>query len=191
MSVVVRASLLSVLLLLPADLQAQQGQNSDQRVRLSAGTFAGIGSGPSASAVWGVEGMIPLTQVLAARGEFSLWNSGVGVGCGQSWPDSYACSVSGWAVLAGLRASLPLTQRITPFADLAGGRFTRDRVAADSYGSTALSGSVGMSIQMYRGLYARLSGTVLRPFDDDYEQLMGERLQYSMGVIGLEYRFLR
>jgi hypothetical protein len=183
--------LIALVICLPANMQAQQEHGSDHQVRMSAGAFGGIGSGPSSSAVLGVEGMIPIWRRVAVRGEFSSWHSGVGVDCVQSWPESYACSVGGWALLGGLRASLPLNQRMTPFVDLAGGRFSRDRVAAASYGSAVISGSVGISVQLSRVLAARLSGAVLRPLDEDYEELMGEHLGYSMAVLGLEYRRMR
>lgn len=191
MSTVARLWFLLVIVCFPAHLEAQQPQAVPGRPLLSAGTFVGIGSGPSGSAVWGIEGTIPFSRFLAMRAEYSSWNSGMNGVCPQRWPDSYACSVAGWAGLAGIRAMLPLTRRVTPFVDLSGGRFTRDQSAAASHSSTAVSAGLGAAVRLYGGLSARLRGSVLHPFDDEYEALMGEKLHYTTGSVGLEYRITR
>jgi hypothetical protein len=57
--------------------------------------------------------------------------------------------------------------------------------------SPALSLEAGARIHLLRGLSARFGGRSLRVYDDDYRALLGEKLRYTMGILGLEYGFGR
>lgn len=185
----VQFTFVSALLLWPAILSSQQHPQAPSAPLLSVGSFVGAGTGPSGSVAWGLEGMVPFSRYLSARAEYSRWGSGFEQ-CLQILPDSYACSVTGWAALAGIRLSTPLAEGITPYADLSGGRFTRSDIDGDPHGTAALSVGAGALVHLFGGLAARFGGSVLRPFDHAYEELMGERIEYVTGTIGGEYRIM-
>jgi hypothetical protein len=72
-------------------------------------------------------------------------------------------------------------------AEVSGRRFTGDWLGDDKVNLPALSMEAGARVHILRGLSARLGGRFLRAFDDDYEAILGEKLQYTMGIFGLEY----
>lgn len=177
-----------VLLAAPGRLAAQDVDVDSRLAAPSVGVFAGLGSGPIDAATWGVKVGVPLWRYLAVRAEYSGWGNGVGgTACVAMPPDSHRCSVSGWAGLVGLAASVPVQGPVGVFAEVSGGRFTRNWLGDDKVNSPALSMEAGARVHILRGLSARLGGRFLRAFDDDYEALLGEKLQYTMGIFGLEY----
>lgn len=183
---------LLVLFAAPAGLAAQGLDEGPRRAAPSVGVLAGLGSGPIDAATLGVEASIPLRRYFALRGEYSGWGPGVaGTTCVAMPPESHRCSVSGRAGLVGIAASVPVEGRLGVFAELSGGRFTRDWLGDGRVGSRALSLAAGGRARLYGGLSARLGARFLRAYDDDYEALLGEKLQYTMGIFGLEYGIAR
>jgi hypothetical protein len=181
---------LFAMLAAPGRLAAQ-----DADVRRTAPTvsvFAGIGDGPIEAATWGVGIRVPIWRPVAALAEYSGWGPGPGgTTCVAMPPESHRCSVSGRTGLVGLAVNLPVEGRLGVFAEAAGGRFSRDWLGDETVKSPALSLEAGARLQVGRGLSARVGGRFLRAHDDDYRALLGEPLQYSMGIVGLEYLFGR
>jgi hypothetical protein len=121
--------------------------------------------------------------------EYSRWGNGLGgTMCPASIPESHRCSVSGWAWVVGLGATLPVGDRHGIFAEATSGRFTRQWLGDDKVTSPALSLEAGARIHLLWDLSARIDGRSLRVSDSDYRVLLGEQLRYTMGVFGLEYR---
>jgi hypothetical protein len=179
-----------VLLVAPGLLAAQDA--ASRRVAPTVGVFTGIGSGPIEAATWGVEAGVPVWRYVAVRAEYSGWGNGPGATtCPAMPPESHRCSVSGRAGLVGLAASVPVDGPLGVFAAAAGGRFTRDWLGDQAVTSPALSLAAGARLHVQRGVSARVGGRFLRTWDDDYQALLGERLQYTMGIVGLEYGFGR
>ncbi len=184
-----------VLLLLAAPRPvAAQASDADTRradpkpAALTVGAFAGLGSGPIDAATWGLAVRSPIWRQLYYRAEYSAWGNGLGdTICPASIPESHRCSVSGWAWLVGLGATLPVRGRLGIFAEATSGRFTRDWLGDEKVTSPALSLEAGARIDLLRGLSARVGGRSLRVYDDDYRALLGEKLRYTMGIFGLEY----
>ena len=172
----------------PIRLAAQDVGVNSRQAAPTVGVFAGLGSGPIDAAAWGVKVGVPLWRYFAVRAEYSSWGNGVtGTVCVAMPPDSHRCSVSGWAGLVGLATSVPVQGPLGVFAEVSGGRFARDWLGDENVKSPALSIEAGARVHILRGLSARLGGRFLRAFDDDYEALLGEKLQYTMGIFGLEY----
>jgi hypothetical protein len=187
---IVTSFALLVLLAAPGVLAAQDAVS--RRVAPTVGVFAGIGAGPIEAATWGVEVGVPIWRYVAVRAEYSGWGNGPGgTTCIAMPPESHRCSVSGWAGLVGLAANIPVEGPLGVFAEVAGGRFTRDWLGDQTVHSPALSLGAGARVHLLRGLSARVGGRFLRAYDDDYHALLGERLQYTMGIVGLEYGFGR
>jgi len=179
-----------VFLAAPQALAAQDG--AARRVAPTVGVFAGIGSGPIEAATWGVEVGVPIWRYIAVRAEYSDWGNGPGgTTCIAMPPESHRCSVSGWAGVVGLAADVPVEGPLGVFADVAGGRFTRDWLGDQTVNSPALSLEAGARLHLLRGVSARVGGRFLRTYDDEYQALLGERLQYTMGIVGMEYGFGR
>ncbi len=179
---------LPALLVAPGRLAAQGVDVESRQPTPSVGVFAGLGSGPIDAATWGVQVGIPVWRYFAVRAEYSGWGNGLGgTDCIAMPPDSHRCSISGWAGLVGVAASIPVEGPLAVFAEVSGGRFTRDWLGNDTVDSAALSMEAGARVQILGGLSARLGGRLLRAFDVDYEALLGERLRYTMGIVGLEY----
>lgn len=179
-----------VVLAAPGLLAAQD--TDSRRVAPIVGVFAGIGSGPIEAATWGVEVGVPIWRNVAVRAEYSGWGNGPGgTFCVGEPPGSHRCSVSGSSGLVGLAANVPVEGSLGVFAQVAGGRFTRDWVGDQTVNSPALSLEAGAHLHLLRGLSARVGGRFLRAYDDHYQSLLGENLQYTMGIVGLEYRFGR
>ncbi len=163
-----------------------------QQVAPTVGVFTGIGSGPIEAATWGIEVGVPIGHHVAVRAEYSGWGNGPGrTTCIAMPPESHRCSVSGWAGLMGLAATIPLDGPLGAFAEVAGGRFTRNWLGDETVNSPALSLEAGATLHLLRGVSARVGGRFLRAYDDHYHTLLGERLRYTMGVVGLEYGFGR
>jgi hypothetical protein len=187
---IVTSFVMLVLLAAPGLLAAQDA--ASQRVAPTVGIFAGLGSGPTEAATWGVEVGVPIWRYVAVRAEYSGWGNGpAGTTCNAMPPESHRCSVSGWAGLVGLAANVPVEGPLGIFAEAAGGRFTRDWLGDQTVNSPALSLEAGARLHLWGGVSARAGGRFLRTYDDDYQALLGERLQYTMGIVGLEYGFGR
>jgi hypothetical protein len=179
-----------ILLVAPGLLAAQEA--ASHRVAPTVGVFTGIGSGPIEAATWGVEVGVPIRRHVAVRAEYSGWGNGPGgTICIAVPPESHRCSVSGRAGLVGLATSIPVEGPLGVFAAAGGGRFTRDWLGDRTVSSPALSLEAGARLHLPRGVSARVGGRFLRAWDDDYQALLGERLQYTMGIVGLEYGFGR
>jgi hypothetical protein len=177
-----------VLFATPGVVAAQDG--ASRRMAPTVGVFAGLGSGPIDAAAWGVEAGVPVWRFVAVRAEVSGWGNGLGgTMCVQMPPYSYLCSVSGWAGLVGLAANIPVDGPLGVFAEVEGGRFSRNWLDGETVKSPALSVEAGARVHLMRGVYGRIGGRVLRVRDDHYRELLGERLQYTMGIVGVEYRF--
>lgn len=180
--------LILVLLAAPGPLAAQEAGVGFRQPAPSVGVFAGLGSGPIDAATWGLAVGIPIWEYFSVRAEYSGWGNGLaGTMCVAMPPDSHRCSVSGRAGLVGIAASIPVEGPLGVFAEVSGGRFTRDWLGDDTVGSAALSMEAGARVRLLGGLSGRLGGRFLRAFDDQYHALLGERLQYTMGIVGLEY----
>lgn len=164
------------------------GQATSDQSPVDVTVFAGVGSGPSPSAAWGLNAEVPLHDLLALTAEFSQWDSGLGVACSQSWPESYECSVGGWAVLGGLNVRPGRIGRVEPFGEILGGRYSREQQGT-AHRSTTLGLGLGADIRLFSNLSLRAGGRYMRPFDDAYAELMGEDLSYTMGTVGLQYSF--
>lgn len=167
------------------------GQGSSERsqgANLELGVFGGVGSGPIDAAAWGVDLAVPFWRNVAATAEISGWGNGFGgTYCVASVPESHQCSVSGWAGLIGLAMRVPASGRMGAFAELSGGRFSREWLGGDRVHSAALSVEAGLAVQIHGQLDARLGGRYMRPFDEEYRSLLGEDLKYTMVTIGLSY----
>jgi hypothetical protein len=182
----IATSFATLVLLAAPGLAAQEG--SSRLASPTAGVIAGIGSGPVDAAMWGLGIGVPLWRNVAVRAEYSGWGNGPGgTMCIAAPPESHRCSVSGRAGLVGLAANVPVHGLLGVFAEGAGGRFSRDWLGDRRVTSPALSVEAGARLYLFGGLSARGSGRFLRAYDDDYQTLLGERLQYTMGVLGLEY----
>lgn len=154
------------------------------------GVFGGIGSGPIDAASWGVDVTVPLWRELALDGEISGWGNGFGgTSCIAMPPESHRCSVSGWAGLVGVGITVPANSRLGAFGVVSGGRFSRDWIGEERVNSAALSVKAGIAVAIRGPLQARFGGRFLRVFDEDYQSLLGEDLEYVMGTVGLSYRF--
>jgi len=179
-----------VLLAAPGPLAAQDV--ATRRLPPTVGVFTGIGSGPIEAATWGVAVGVPIWRYVAVRAEYSGWGNGPGgTTCVAMPPQSHRCSVSGWSGLVGLAAGVPVEGPLGVFAEVSGGRFTRDWLGDETVNSAALSLEAGARLDLLRGISARVGGRFLRTYDDDYQALLGERLQYTMGIVGVEYGFGR
>lgn len=162
------------------------GQAADTRSNVDVIAFAGLGSGPTPSATLGLGAEVPLNDFMALKAEYSRWFSGIGYPCFSSWPESYGCSVGGWAVLGGLRLNTTRIGRVEPFAEVLGGGYQRDQEGA-VHRSTALGLGVGADIRLRPDLSIRVGGRYMRPFDDAFAALMAEDLRYIIGTVGLQY----
>lgn len=186
----------TILLLLLVATRPLAAQDSGARapdapprpVALSVGAFAGLGSGPTDAAMWGLDLGIPIWRRMAFHAELSGWGNGLGdTMCPASIPESHRCSVSGWAWLVGLGATLPVGNRLGIFAEATSGRFSRDWLGDERVTSPTLSLEAGARIHLLKGISARIGGRSLRVHDDDYKTLLGEKLRYRMVTFGLEY----
>jgi hypothetical protein len=181
---------LALLASLPIGAVAQSSAEQEAASPFSVGAFAGAGRGPAGATTWGfTASYTPIPYVVLGL-EYSGWGSGTGVACIQVWPESYACSVGGWALLAGLRLESPKAGVLRGYVEGLAGRFVRSppNPSAEDVHSTALAGGAGMAVDIVSGLDLRLGGRYLRPHDDAYEALMGETLEYLVFTLGLEYR---
>jgi len=177
----VRSALL-IALLAPIPLAAQGGP--------AIGAFAGVGSGPIDAAAWGVEAAVPLWRGLALDGELSGWGNGFGdAACVALPPESHRCSVSGRAGLVGVGLTVPARGGLAAFGGVSGGRFRRDWIGDERVDSAAVSVKGGIAVQLHGPLQARFGGRFLRVFDEDYQSLVGDELQYVMGTFGVLVRF--
>jgi hypothetical protein len=189
MRIAIRFVLL-VLLAAPGALAAQDAPT--RRVAPTVGMFTGVGSGPIGAATWGVEVGVPIRPYVAIRAEYSGWGNGPGdQTCPAMPPQSHRCSVSGRAALAGLAAEIPVEGALGLFVEVAGGRFTRDWTGEQTVNSPALSAEAGARVHLLQGISASAGARFLRIYDEGYRALLGERLQYTMGIVGLEYSFGR
>lgn len=177
---------LALALTLPQAAIAQGIEDEPFAPRVNVTAFAGLGAGPTSSAAWGIAAEVPLHALLGLTAEYSRWGSGIGAVCVTMWPYSYACSVGGWAALAGLAVSGPAVGGVRPFAEVLGGRYSRDQQGT-TFRSTALGLGAGAEVPLARGFSLRAGGRYLRPFDDKYEELMGKPLRYTIGTIELRY----
>lgn len=170
----------------PLSLAPQAEAQGPFLPRVSVGGFAGYGSGPGASAAWGVSLEIPVHPSVAIRAEYSGVDSGVGQSCVGAWPESYRCSVSGRMPSAGITVSSTPLGALQAQAQVLGGRYTRTQIGT-RYSSTVLTAGAGASVRLGHPLQLRVGVRHLRPFDGDYEALMGERLRYTLATVGFEY----
>lgn len=146
------ASFFVLVMLATPGLLAAQDEDS-RRVAPSVGVLAGIGSGPIDAAAWGVEVGVPIWRYLAVRAEYSGWGNGLGgTTCVGMPPESHRCSVSGRAGLVGLAVNIPVEGPVGVFAEIAGGRFTRDWLGDQTVKSPALSLEAGARLHLLRGL---------------------------------------
>lgn len=170
----------------PDRLAAQDG--SPRAAGPSVGLFGGLGSGPIDAATVGVDLRLPVWTIFSLRVELSGWGNGLGgTMCLATLPESHRCSVSGRAMLVGLAAAARVDGRLGVYGDVAGGRFIRDWLEDRTIGSGALSVEAGARVWLTAGAFARLGVRHLRAFDDHYEALLDEKLQYTMGIVALEY----
>ncbi len=83
--------------------------------------------------------------------------------------------------------------RLTLSLDGMAGRFDRaaDPASAVNVGSLATSVGVGAHVSVAGPFFARLSWRWTKAWDDDYQQLMGEALDYRMVglTVGVEVDF--
>lgn len=75
---------------------------------LAVGALGMRGEGPVTSQAVGLELALNLPLGLAVVGEASRWGAAMGSDCNTALPDEYACDADGWALLGGLRLSVPL-----------------------------------------------------------------------------------
>lgn len=151
--------------------------------RVAVGPSAGLGNGPSRSGTLGLDASVRLTDWFAISGEYSAWESGVGVSCIQMIPDSYLCSVSGRTLLAGASLRWPISGPATPYAEILGGTYRRD----ERVSSTALGVAAGLQIRVARRWILDIRGRYLRSFDDAYEEFLDEDLEYRLVTLGLKF----
>lgn len=178
-----------VLLVGPVAAAGQGPGETAPRADLEIGVFGGVGSGPIDAAAWGVDLAVPLWRNVAATAELSGWGNGFGgTTCIASVPESYRCSVSGWAGLVGLAATVPVGGRLGAYGELSGGRFNRDGLGDERVSPAALSVKAGLAVRLHGPFHVRLGFRYMRPFDDEYRVLLGEDLEYSMGTMGFSYR---
>lgn len=158
---------------------------STSELRLGAHVAAGAGPSPSAALGFGVDRSVFRGLTLGA--ELTRWGSGIGVGCSQGWPESYQCDVNGWAALAKVGAQGRAIGPVLPYAQALGGVFHRGGAAADPARSPTLGLEAGVGVPL-SALRVNFGIRALRVRDGAYEDLMGEPLQYAVGMIGISSR---
>lgn len=174
-------SLILAFLLLPAGTQAQDTFRPDARV----GAFAGAGEGPSPTGVFGLQGEVPVTANVGLRVEGSRWAQGLAP-CEHEWPSS--CDGSAWAALAGVYATFG--RLLQPYAQVSAGVFSLSGTVSDG-AKLALDFGAGLRINALGRLSVRIGARRLSAPDERYERVIGQELDYTMGVLGLEYRLGR
>jgi hypothetical protein len=168
-----------------ASAEAQGRSGVPPQAKLEIRPFVGLGSGPTTSATWGLAVGLPLTRLLSVRAEYSRWGSGVGVGCDQIWPASYSCDVEGAAGLVGILLGRTANLALAPDLEASIGLFGRDFGTGSNGRSLALAIGAGVTMRVAKPLGLRLGVQHLRATDANYRALMGSRLNYSVGTLGL------
>lgn len=163
-------------------------QDVEARPGVGLSVFAGLGSGPSSAGTWGFGADAAVHPRVALEVEFARWGSGFAASCVQMWPDSYRCDVAGTSMLAGVALLAPPVGRLHPFAEVLGGRFSRE-LEDVTYASPALGLGLGVDIPVASTVGFRVGARYLRPFDDDYADLLGEELRFGVGTVAFRYAF--
>ncbi len=154
---------------------------------LTIGGFVGGGSGPTPTAVAGLDVLWPGGRTIATRLTLDWWDAGVGTACAQQWPDSYRCSVGGFGARFGLRAQRRLWGPVAAIAELGAGMHRREDLADDVVWSSAYDGGLGATVRLGARWAARIAVRHMRAADERYETLMGEALRWTAFVVGVEW----
>lgn len=191
MRVMARATQVVVFLLFllsgPVEAQGQEeGPQRDHSGRLGGGIYLAIGNSPSPLAEYGVRVLYTLPSPLGFYADAHWLDSGVGGGCAQSWPASYACSLRARSFGAGATFEPRRGKAVGPVLEAGLGVLDRtDRVVE---GGAALGMSAAAGIRIDPTGRLSLKGFARHAWvrDRTYEELMGRTLNHWVLGLALE-----
>ena len=150
--------------------------------------FIGAGSGPTRAAFAGGGIEVAPLSGWAIQVRFEAWDSGFGVLCVQTFPESYACDASGWDAQIGLTASPVRISRLVPFLELSGGLHTRKGPLRQTTRSPMVSVGLGTRLVVSPKFFLRMAVRQGWIQDQEYDDLMDEGLRLSSVTFGAGWR---
>jgi hypothetical protein len=103
--------------------------------------------------------------------------------CEQVWPSSYRCSLRGTFLMVGPEVSTSISSRLRGAAAVQAGFFHhRDNTFRTN--PPAVNAMAELRLHLGRGWHLAGSYRMVRVFDDDYRDLLGERLRFGVPLFG-------
>lgn len=178
---------LTLTMMAPGRVLEAQAQPEGLRKGTLVGASVGGGGGPSSVAMAGAFLTFVPRSGFGLEASLEGWHS-FAAACIQSFPESYACDASGWSLRIGVSISPYSLGPFQPYLGVSGGPHARNGPLDETTYAGLLTGEVGGRLSLGDEWALRVGFRESRVYDDEYEDLMNEKLRLSLVTLGLDFR---